>query len=200
MANEQNHNTLRSAIQRLSQHEPSQTLWQTIENQLESDLVFENTIQALPTYAPPAAVWNQIESDLKKPRTFYLNKRFQVIGMAAIAVGLTIGTYFWLQQTPEPTEKVQIIYAEAETATNATKADWDEDDAEITEIASTYAQQPTFVTSDKSLLSELEELNQAKEEIKIMLKKYGKDSDLIRTIADIERQRSTIVKRMANSI
>ncbi len=202
MATEQNYSTLRDAIDRLPQYEPEPTLWQRINNQLDNEFIFEDAVRTLPTYAPPAAVWERIETDLERPTLWSRNKIMWIGAIAATLTGLSVGGYFWTQQMPEPVEKVQVIYASVEKSEDVFKADWDNEDAEMEEIVQAFAQKATFVkqAADQSLLSEWSELNNAKSEIKTMLVKYGNDANLIRTIAEIERQRSAIVKQMATEI
>lgn len=197
---EQNYQTLRNAIQQLPDYEPSIAVWEVIDQRLKSEETLDNALAQLTTYAPPTAVWERISEDLEKPATVR-RLRLVWIGAAAAAVlVVSAGTYFWNTQTPEPVETLQVVYQEVEQPSNIVKADWDDDEADIDFVAKAYAQRVAFLQKDDSLLSELEELNQAKLEIKTMLAKYGNDANLIRTIADIERQRSAIVKQMATEI
>lgn len=197
---EQNYQTLRSAIQQLPHYEPSTAVWEGIDQRLKSEETLDNALAQLTTYAPPTAVWERISADLEKPATVRRLRPVWIGIAAAAVVVVSVGTYFWNTQTPEPVETLQVVYQEVEQPSNVVKADWDDDEADIDFVAKAYAQRVAFLQKDNSLLSELEELNQAKLEIKTMLAKYGNDANLIRTIADIERQRSAIVKQMATEI
>jgi hypothetical protein len=197
---EHNRETLQAAIRRLPQYAPAAPVWQRIEHQLENDLVFQDAVQSLPTYAPPVAVWQRIAAGLEKPVRMRRLRPAWFGAAAAAVVLLAVGTYWWYTQTPELVEKVQLVYTETETRAAAFKADWDEDETDIAALTKVYAQRAALANLNESLLSELQELNQAKAAIKAMLTKYGNDPDLIRTIADLERQRSAIVKQMATAM
>jgi hypothetical protein len=197
---EHNRETLQAAIRRLPQYAPAAPVWQRIEHQLENDLVFQDAVQSLPTYAPPVAVWQRIAAGLEKPVRMRRLRPAWFGAAAAAVVLLAVGTYWWYTQTPELVEKVQLVYTETETRPATFKADWDEDETDIAALTKVYAQRAALANLNESLLSELQELNQAKAAIKAMLTKYGNDPDLIRTIADLERQRSAIVKQMATAM
>lgn len=199
---EQNQETLRNAINRLPTYEPGTSVWDAIDRRLTSEETLDHAIAQLPKYTPPAMVWERIAEDLEKPATVR-RLRPAWIGAAAAAVVLfTVGIYFWNTEEPAPIETVQVVYTETEQPENALTADWDDDDTEMQEVVEAFAQKASFVkeADDQSLLSEWEELKSAKAEIKTMLAKYGNDAELVRTIAEIERQRSTIVKKMATEI
>lgn len=197
---EQNYQTLRNAIDSLPSYEPKASSWDVVNQRLTSAETMDNALAQLANYAPPTAIWERITAELEQPAKVR-RLRPVWIGVAAAAVAVvSVGTYFWNIQTPEPVETLQVVYQEVEKLNNVGKADWDDDEADIALVTKAYAQRVSFLQKDKSLLSELEELNLAKQEIKTMLAKYGNDADLIRTIADIERQRSAIVKQMATEI
>ncbi|MBK7872345.1 MAG: hypothetical protein IPJ74_17540 [Saprospiraceae bacterium] len=199
---ENNYQILQNAIKRLPQYTPSVSTWEAIDYQLDMDQSQEQlqaTIRDLPSYAPTAALWERIEKDLNTKPTLRISRGVWLSAAAAILAAV-VSLVFWLNQTPEPEETVQMQYAQAET--NPIKADWDEDDAIIKDIADAYAQRSDFLknTDSENLLFDLEELNEAKAEIKTMMQNYGQDAQLVRTMVEIERERSEIVKKMAQEI
>lgn len=199
---EQNYETLRNAINRLPSYEPGISVWNAIDRRLTSEETLDHAIAQLPSYAPPAAVWERITEDLEKPAKVR-RLRPVWIGIAAAAVAVfAVGIYLWNSQVPEPMETIQVVYKQVEKPNHILKADWDEEDAEMQAVVDAFAQKASFVkqVDDESLLSEWKELNNAKAEIKTMLAKYGNDPDLVQTIAEIERQRSAVVKQMATEI
>lgn len=200
--NELNYQTLRNAIERLPTFAPPREVWDAVDRTLTSEETLENAIEQLPTYAPPAFVWERVEAELNKPAKIRRLRPVWLSAAAAALVVLTLGTYFWLTQDSASVEQVQVVFAEAEQPVNILKIDWDEDESVMKEVVDAFAQKASFVQEpeNQSLLSEWEELNEAKAEIKTMLTKYGNDADLVRTIAEIERQRSAIVKQMAMEI
>lgn len=204
MTTERNHQTLKNAIGQLPRYAPKASAWQGIERQLDADsaeATLQDAIQQLPSYAPPATVWEQIEADLNQPVISRLRvSKTTWISIAAATVIAVVSLVFWLNQTPDPEEYVQLIYAEAQQ--NAINADWDDDETVIENVAKAYAQRASFLHNEQSetLLSDLEELNEAKAEIQNMMKKYGRDANLVQNIIEIERERTEIVKKMAQEI
>ncbi|MDX1943712.1 MAG: hypothetical protein SFU99_24305 [Saprospiraceae bacterium] len=199
---ENNYEILQNAIKRLPQYAPNISVWDAIEHQLDIDQSQEqlqSAIHDLPSYAPPAALWERIEENLDKKPALRISRGVWLSAAAAILLAV-VSLVVWLNQTPEPTEMVQMQYAQAET--HPIKADWDEEDAVIQNIADAYAQRSDFLknTGNENLLLDLKELNQAKAEIKTMMQKYGQDAQLVRSIAEIERERSEVVKKMAQEI
>lgn len=204
MATERNHQTLKNAIGQLPRYTPKASVWEGIEHHLDEDstqATLQDAIQQLPSYAPPAALWERIEADLNQPAVSRLRvSKTTWISIAAAMIFAVVSLVFWLNQTPEPEEHVQFVYAEAQQ--NAINADWDDDEAVIENIAKAYAQRASFLQNEQSetLLSDLEELNEAKVEIQNMMKKYGRDANLVQNIIEIERERTKIVKKMAQEI
>lgn len=198
--NEINHQTLQTAILHLPFYEPNANVWTNIELELNNDEALEQAMEQLPSYSPPAEVWERISEELEKPATIFRLRPIWISYAAAVAAVLIIGAYWWSLQYPTPIEKVNMVYQEVEKPKTKLVADWDEDEAAIMLVVNAYEKRTSIFQTDKSLLSELEELNQAKAEVKTMLKKYGTDPDLIKSIAEIERQRSTIIKQMVTAI
>lgn len=204
MATERNHQTLQTAIGQLPRYAPKASAWEGIERQLDADFAettLQDAVQQLPSYAPPAAVWERIEADLNQPVISRLRvSRTTWISIAAATVIAVVSLVFWLNQTPDPEEYVQFVYAEA--SQNVINADWDDDETVIEKVAKAYAQRASFLQNEQSetLLSDLEELNEAKAEIQNMIKKYGRDAALIQNIVEIEREHTEIVKKMAQEI
>lgn len=200
--NEQHYQTLQNAIRQLPTYQPSQGVWDTIDRALTSSETLESAIDHLPSYAPPAAVWERIGKELEESVKVKRLRPAWISVAAAALVILTIGAYFWTTWESQPLAQVQVVYTESEQPLNVLKSDWNDDETVMQEVVETFAQKAAFVQrpENQSLLSEWEELKDAKNEATTVLKKYGKDAALVRTIAEIERQRSAIVKQMAMEI
>lgn len=200
--NEKNHQTLQHAIRELPTYQPSLGIWDAIDRALTSEETLESAIENLPSYAPPTAVWNRIAQELEQPAIIRRLRPAWINAAAAALVILTLGVYFWMTWESGSAEQVQIVYNTSEQNLNILTPDWNDDEVVMQEVVEAFAQKVSFVQKpeNQSLLSEWEELKMAKEEANMMLKKYGKDATLVRTIADIERQRSVIVKQMATEI
>ncbi len=205
---EQHHSTLQEAIERLPRYAPDASVWENITQQLNADAAeapLQAAIEQLPTYAPPPEVWERIAHDLHAPPLVLRQLRATRVAWSAVAATLLLAIVswvFWLRQPPDPQEIVQTSHTEAPAAPMPSPADWDEDEAIIEHIQQQYTQRAALfdLPAAEDLLSDLEELNEAKAEIKTMMQKYGHDTQLVRTIAQIERERSAIIKKMAQEI
>ena len=201
---ELNRNTLQRAIRELPQYTPGEAVWASLEQALEaeqSEAALQEAIHKLPTYAPKDDLWGRIEQALAQParKPLYVRRRVQ-LASAAVLAGAVLALVVWLNMPNDPGVQEQITYAQTAQA-QSPKADWDADDALIANVAQAYAQRASFLqTNGRDLLSELEELNEAKAEIKAMMQRYGRDAQLIEHIIEIERERTQVVKQMAQEI
>lgn len=201
---ELNHDTLQRAIRELPQYSPSEAVWASLEQALEaaqSETALQEAIHGLPTYAPKPDVWERIEQELEQPvrKPLFVRRGVQ-LASAAVLAGAVLALVIWLNMSNDTRTQEKIVYAQAEQAA-APNADWDADDALIANVAAAYAQRASFLqTEGRDLLSELEELNEAKAEIKTMMQRYGRDAQLIENIIEIERERTEVVKEMAQEI
>lgn len=91
---EQNQNNLKSALERLPQYEPPDTVWQGIETRLP--------LLELPTYDAPDFVWQQIEAQLLSPPktenklNILRGGKFHKLAIAAsIALLVSVGFFFF---------------------------------------------------------------------------------------------------------
>lgn len=201
---EQNHDTLQRAIRELPQYSPGEAVWLSLEQALDAERAEEplrEAIQSLPTYAPQVDVWDRIEQELAQlVRKPLFVRRWMQLASAAALVGVAVALAVWLNLSSGADVQETVTYAQAEQA-ESTSADWDADDALIAGVADAYAQRASFLQNEgRNLLSELEELDEAKAEIKAMMQKYGTDAQLVQNIVDIERERTEVVKQMAQGI
>lgn len=196
---EYNHQTLQAAIANLPVYAPDYLIWEALQSELDEARQLKPAIDALPLYAPPPQVWEHIESDLdKKPRRLIFLKNWRYAVAAAALIGLAF-IAVWRQQRLEK-ETVQFAYTTIESNFTAVANDWDSEEAVFQEIAEAYRQKSDLYQNKGRLLMELEELDEAKQEVKQMMNKYGVDAQLIKQIAEIERQRTAVLKKMAMEI
>ena len=73
-------------------------------------------------------------------------------------------------------------------------ADWDEDEGSFTRARRevTERNEPRL----NNLGHELDELTEAREEVKAMLTAYGDDPEMVRQLAEIERERDDVYRRI----
>jgi hypothetical protein len=202
---EKNKHILREAIQNLPRHEPEALVWLTIDAELdvfekENDL--QNTINELPVYSPSPSLWENIEGeldiDMKSTRRVVWLKRISAV--AATIAFLMIGNFMLNHDSTQ--EKVTVFYSQETVETDFLKQDWDEDDdafqmvLAFCETKNIVCELPEFIV----LKSELEELNDAREELKKALDNYGTDANLVAQLIRIEHDRSDVLKKMIAKI
>lgn len=196
---ELNHKTLRDAIQALPLYEPGEQAWASISSELD----LKDAIQALPEYAPPAEIWSNIENEI--PATRVHRKRLKPLRIyiaAAASIALLVIAGLFTFNTNQNRNEAITYHKSIIEGQWVHENDWDEDDPDLLAVVSMFAKDPVAkqASSYQDLLSEWEELNTAKAEIKEMMKKYGQDEQLISALGKIERNRSAIVKEMAIQI
>ena len=197
---------LKKSIEQLPQYIPFSMVWDKIELELgkeKKQQALRKAIEELPSYAPPYSVWKNIVKDLKKaqkPSTkiIFFNqwKRFA----AAAAIGWLIVSMGWL--VLNYSSSPDLIYSQEIRNDQLLQIDWEEDEAAFASILA-ICKQRAFVceqTEFKTLKTELQELNEAKDEVMIAMKTYGKDAQLVRQLTQIEHQRSDVLKKMVRLI
>jgi hypothetical protein len=192
---EKNHTTLANAIKRLPVHEVPPEVW----DQIEQEMDMQQAIQQLPSHTPPAAIWDSIEAELQSTptvRQLRPRRRGYWAAAAGIALLITASVFIWKNQS----DGDRIVYeASIVQGTFAYEENWDEDDKILNLAVEEFRKDPLAkADSDyERLLTEWEELNEAKAEVKAMMAKYGEDGQLIKQMGSIERSRSEVVKAMA---
>lgn len=197
---EKNRTTLRNALGRLPQYDPPAGAWGAIGRNLNPELG-----DRLPSYQPPAAVWNGLAAQLneataeageRQQSLFSLNHQSRRwLGIAAsllLVVSLSFGI---ASRSTGP--KITYSYGKA-AAPAVSLLDFDTEEESFNNVMAQLEQidQPDLNT----LRVELKELNAAKEEIKTMLENYGKDPQVIRQLAEIERERSDVYRRIISRL
>ncbi len=189
---EKNHDKLRDALRKLPDYEAPGGLWSGIQQRLAPSLTDQ-----LPSYPPPADVWNNLSRQLAEETIAEPAKQRRLwpralAGVAAaLALLLTVG--LGLQRGITNKQKITVAYSQ-EAAPAPSTIDWTEGEESFA-----YAIAAIEARNEPSLnilRHELDELTEAREEIKAMLASYGEDPQVIRQLAKIERDRSDIYRRI----
>lgn len=198
---ESNRAKLRQALRSLPTYQPPAELWTRIEAQLTQQQEWQARLRELPSHRPPDGIWEAIEHQLHRPeprieRILRLGRRFWPA--AAIITGLCC-CIWWL--TKEPYPKISLrVGTEWHTAPEIPAED---DNVDMT-FATLLAEAQQSPVSESALVQRLqreyEELSQAQEEVRTMLQRYGKAADLLKTWARLERERSQVIKQLAQLI
>ena len=191
--NEKNRHRLRDAIGRLPQHEPPADVWYAIDARTQR----ERLGRELPTYAPPPAVWNAVSEGLEhSPRSGVLRSlspRVRWAASAAAVVLLFFAGWQFGNSGGEAATSISYAYSQ-ETSPEPVNNDWDEDEDSFSEARRRVLErnEPTL----NHLGHELDELTSAREEVKAMLVAYGDDATVVQQLAEIERERDDVYRRI----
>lgn len=189
---EKNHDKLRRALNQLPEYDAPSGAWASIERTLVGTLD-----QRLPSYRPPASVWNRLNQDLDRgiPSGMQRAKR-RSLRWVSIAAGalliLALGGSWWAQRYAGPSVSVAVTREPLPAKTLV--EDWDREEESFSEIIEKIDRrdEPRL----NNLRYELDELTAAKAEIKAMLVAYGDDPTVVRQLAEIERDRSDLYRRI----
>lgn len=198
---ELNKDILDSALNRLPQYEPPDSVWQGINARL--------SLTELPTYDAPDFVWQNIENQLSdtqntKAKTQNLNilrgGNFYKIAIAA-SISLLVAVGFWFYKIKNNDTNVVAISTEI-VDNQLLKQDFDADSESFAMVeafcktALPVCEQPDF----KNLKSELDELNAAHERLKNAIGDYAANPDLIDELTKVENERSTVLRQLVEKI
>lgn len=202
---EKNYETLLRAIATLPERQAPRGSWHAIAHRLEEEQQFaqlSSTAKQLPVLPAPAGVWAEIEEELARPAaapTRRLWARSWLGWAAALTLALTAAWYAWPEQ---PAASVTVSVSTEEADPSLLTADWDADEAAFAQVSALYRQHRRVFSSPvgRDWLAELQELNDARAELKAAIETFGRDAVLLNQLADIERERSAILKKMAQQI
>lgn len=195
---ERNRPTLQKAIQQLPEYTPGAGLWDAIEGELNFHAQLQTAIEDLPAYDPADRVWAQIEQELPGTEAKVVRMPWRRIAIAAgiVGLGLTFFTRFINQDSPAT---VSLAYSTEEQINVEHAIDWEQDEKDFLLIEQMVDANP-FLIQDKELSSwraELSDLRTAKEELEVLMHKYGNDHKIIKQISQIQIKRSEIIRKMA---
>lgn len=192
---------LHQAIAELPVYVAPNGVWNRLEQHLEQEGFLHQAIAALPVYTAPDQLWNSIESELNKGTKIrrLSSWGWSVAAGIAIVVTAALGLYQWEQTRSH----ISYTYSEEKIAPLNSPQDWDAAEADVQEVQALFANFCKYQSQqeeDCALERELQELNEAKAELKDVMARFGEDPDLIRELSDLEQDRSRIVKAMVEKI
>ena len=179
----------------LPEYEPSDEVWNQINTELNNDIIRKGIFQ-LPVYEPDGRIWENIEADLN-PKIVKLNT-WRWVAVAASFV-LVIGLDFYLNyQKTQPT----IAYSEQKIDAQLLLQPSDNSDADYETIVA-FCKEQTYVCENsefRDLKVELDDLQAASVQLKEVIGQYNTEPQLMAQLAQIELQKSEILKRMTTKI
>ena len=203
---ELNHHILKAGLQQLPEYAPPPAIWDALEENLDADAALASGVNRLPQYEPPSEIWTQIEAQLATattPRlsaTFSRRYRFRPAWYAvAASVALLLAAWWWQQPAGNAVETKDLIAVTQEVADEQLLQMNAEPEDEAFQLIQHLcrAQMPVCEQAEfKTLKTELDELTEAKSELRHALGSFGDDPELHTQLARIERERSEVLRQM----
>lgn len=187
--NQDSEKALQNAIQGLPAHEAPSFIWDHVEAGLDHS--FE-------LISPPDALWEKIDEELEKDRYFDRVRKIPI--WKSIAAAAAVALFFWTSTTilDHTSDSSAFLYSEELVEDELNFGGMDEDE-EAFEMINELCKEAALVceqTDFKELKFELDELNDARNEIKEIITTYNEEPELLAQLTDIEMQRSEVLKKM----
>jgi len=184
---EKNKNSLKKAIEGLPKYSPKESLWDDLSNEmniLEGEKALHEAINNLPNYEAPEHLWDNIEAELpKKVRRVWLRPL-----LAAASVAVLVGL-FWINSQPsfgEPT--IVVSHSEVpvmkENFVNLRQLNNAQRDSAFRTIIRAQKKESDKA---KTILAELEHVNDSKRRLRSRLSKFDVNTDLNDKLMRLEK-------------
>jgi len=194
---ENNHSTLRQAIQSLPEYQAQPRLWDAISSELafrEKEAALQRALRRLPEYEPPPSVWDAVSRELKPRR---IRPLYYWSAAAALALALFAGARaYQLSQQPQ----VRYLARTEPTLTVPFSTELPEqDESAMLEVGSAFASyhRQYHDPQGEELIGSLKELDAASQELRKVLQTYGFDERIAQELTRVELQRNQVVRKMA---
>ncbi len=197
---EKNRDTLKAGLRQLPEFAPPDDLWKAISKGIDQPdgNPLQDAIRQLTAYDPPPELWQKLVLQLEDThqRGRWINP---MVGVAATMLLLVVGWWQFGSQRTAP-ERISFTFTEEQAYTLPELAELSPDDP-ADEVLALLETQAAFTNPrEQQLRSDLQDINKAREELKTAIDLYGRDGDLLRKLARIERERSFILKALAAQI
>lgn len=196
---EKNRPILQALLRKLPVYQPPNDVWDGVENALSSPAPLPLD-KMLPVYDPPDEVWEKIDAAIAIPTAGKRQLRRLLPWLAGAAASLAALIWFLQPNTivGATEESVTFSYGKEIVDDALLARDWQQDEDAFAMLEHLCANS-SFSSSNpdmNTLRTELDELTEARQALENALGKYGTDIDLISQLAEIERQRTTLLKKM----
>jgi hypothetical protein len=196
---EKNRHILQALLRKLPAYQPPDDVWEGLENDLSSPAPLRLD-KTLPVYDPPDEVWEKIDAALTAPSFKTRPARRILPWLAGAAASLAALVWFLQPSAIHGASEASVTFSYGkEIVDDALLArDWQQDEGAFGMLERLCANS-SFTCSNpdmNTLRTELDELTEARNTLENALGEYGTDADLISQLAEIERQRTTLLKKM----
>lgn len=194
-----NRSTLIEALSMLPEHDPPDHLWEVVETELDLLNVLpesEPVAQVLPEFEPPSDLWNKITTELDGGGKMIPIWKWSA--RVAAALVFILATWWLMNIEQAPLDEGVLSYSIEVLEPSLEEADWDEDEDAFQQFM-TLCQTGNFVCEQpafRNLKSELEELTEAKNDLKDAMGAYGASPELVQQMKQIELERTDLLKKM----
>jgi hypothetical protein len=194
-------------LKNLPTYQPPETVWEAIETRLP--------LLEMRTYEPPVDVWQSIENQLitseKVPFRLKIwstatsrtpsglrgpSKR--LIWLAAASFALLMTASFALFYNLNKNTEANLVVTTEVVDNQLIQQNWTETDKDFAlveafcETALPKCEEPEF----KSLKTELDDLNKAREDLKNVLSAFNSDPEIVAQLSKLENVRSDVLKKI----
>ncbi len=179
----------------LPEYEPSDEIWNKINTELNNDILRKG-ISQLPKYEPNGRIWENIEAELN-PKIVNMHSWRWVAITASIVLVIGLGFYMNYQKT-----QLMIAYSEQKIDTQLLLQSSDNSDGDYEKIVA-FCKEQTYVCENpefKNLKVELDDLQAASIQLREAMGAYNTEPKLMTQLAQIELQKSEILKKMTTKI
>jgi hypothetical protein len=200
---------LHQAVKKLPSYSPTDDVWLDILNQMNKEDLEQAKLSAvlakLPQHEAPAMLWDAIEVQLPQTATKVLSI-FSIARMAAAAalLGFAATLTLWWLATENQKDSVAYHYTteQYDTTFKSVALTATEDELAFAQVAQICEQQAFLCEQAeiKQLRNTLEELNQARNELKEVLGEYDTDETLQQQLLAIEQERTDVLKKIMDQI
>jgi len=172
---------------------PPESVWEEIAKEL-------NPLREAATHTPPESVWEGIEEGLESRqvipigRSFWQKTRFYAAASMALLL-ICWGSYVFLNKSSETIAYSQEKQPEQVAAYPLIDAQYDRIQ-QLCEQCVAICENPDF----KNLKHELDDLTAASQQLKEVIGDYNTDDALHTQLAEIEKERGEILRRLTQQI
>ncbi|MEM6320295.1 MAG: hypothetical protein AAF960_21685 [Bacteroidota bacterium] len=179
-------NSLQQGLKKLPVYDPPESVWNNVAN----SLVLRGGIEGLPEYEPSEKSWGRIEKRLVSAK----RKHWQKWAIAATILIVICGNW-WVNQQLAPSD---FTYSTEIVEAKALQINWETDQTVLSQIISICEAKKGICTDDEfqDLEFSLQELDEAKNELKVAIATYGVDMELLTQLEKVERERTAVLKEM----
>lgn len=208
---ELNYDTLRKALSQLPVHEAPADTWAQVAQVMDQHKNLHRALGKMPNHQAPDLVWDRILEHLNadgtlraKPRVKMIPMRWVLSAAAALAI-MIIGAWWVLQYQNEGIESPVLVMETItkdtiDTAITAIVEETEDEGFDYIQALCAQKDPLCDVPEFKVLKVELDELTEAKQELRMAIGQFGDDSELTTQLVRIEQERSELLQQIMELI